>query len=200
MVDAAEELAARIEAEALRRYPHQMALSAGRGDVDPVVPGAGGSRASRRTCSETMRPQAISRGNKAGTETARRRPATTAWLDIAWQGTTPTGMRPPRRRPAEPRPEFPCREPLMRAPPKSRVTCPAGRPVRADEGLVAAAEAGPCRRSGPRGLFRSPEGLWPHDPHAAVVGSIIFLTSVILVAGKPLISACLRMTASSLAR
>jgi tripartite tricarboxylate transporter family receptor len=36
--------------------------------------------------------------------------------------------------------------------------------------------------------------------HAAVVGSIIFFTSVILVAGKPLISACLRMMASSLAR
>jgi hypothetical protein len=35
---------------------------------------------------------------------------------------------------------------------------------------------------------------------AAVVGSIIFLTSVIFVAGKPLISACFRMMASSLAR
>src|SRR5262245_24160111 len=35
---------------------------------------------------------------------------------------------------------------------------------------------------------------------ASVVGSIIFLTSVILVAGKPLTSACLRMMASSLAR
>lgn len=35
---------------------------------------------------------------------------------------------------------------------------------------------------------------------AAVVGSIIFLTSVIFVAGKPLISACLRMIASSFAR
>jgi hypothetical protein len=35
---------------------------------------------------------------------------------------------------------------------------------------------------------------------AAVVGSIIFFTSVIFVAGKPLISACLRMMASSLAR
>ena len=34
----------------------------------------------------------------------------------------------------------------------------------------------------------------------ASVGSIIFDTSVILVAGKPLISACLRITASSLAR
>jgi hypothetical protein len=41
----------------------------------------------------------------------------------------------------------------------------------------------------------------PPSPHeAAVVGSIIFFTSVILVAGKPLISACLRMIASSLAR
>jgi hypothetical protein len=35
---------------------------------------------------------------------------------------------------------------------------------------------------------------------AAVVGSIIFFTSVIFVAGKPLTSACLRMMASSLAR
>jgi hypothetical protein len=35
---------------------------------------------------------------------------------------------------------------------------------------------------------------------AAVVGSIIFLTSVIFVAGKRLISACFRMMASSLAR
>jgi hypothetical protein len=35
---------------------------------------------------------------------------------------------------------------------------------------------------------------------AAVVGSIIFFTSVILVAGNPLISACLRMIPSSLAR
>ena len=35
---------------------------------------------------------------------------------------------------------------------------------------------------------------------ALVVGSIIFLTGVSLVAGKPLISACLRMIASSLAR
>src|SRR5712671_4156226 len=35
---------------------------------------------------------------------------------------------------------------------------------------------------------------------AAVVGSIIFFTSVIFVAGKPLISACLRMIASSFAR
>jgi hypothetical protein len=33
-----------------------------------------------------------------------------------------------------------------------------------------------------------------------VVGSIIVFTAVILVAGKPLISACLRMIASSLAR
>jgi hypothetical protein len=41
----------------------------------------------------------------------------------------------------------------------------------------------------------------PPSPHeAAVVGSIIFFTSVILVAGKPLISACLRMIDSSLAR
>ena len=35
---------------------------------------------------------------------------------------------------------------------------------------------------------------------AAVVGSIIVLTSVIFVAGNPLISACLRMTPSSFAR
>ena len=35
---------------------------------------------------------------------------------------------------------------------------------------------------------------------AAVVGSIVFFTSVIFVAGKPLISACLRIMASSLAR
>ena len=35
---------------------------------------------------------------------------------------------------------------------------------------------------------------------ASVVGSIIFRTSVILVAGKPLISACRRMMSSSLAR
>jgi hypothetical protein len=34
----------------------------------------------------------------------------------------------------------------------------------------------------------------------SVVGSIILRTSVILVAGKPLISACLRMMASSFAR
>ena len=34
----------------------------------------------------------------------------------------------------------------------------------------------------------------------SVVGSMIFRTSVILVAGKPLISACRRMTSSSLAR
>jgi len=33
-----------------------------------------------------------------------------------------------------------------------------------------------------------------------VVGSIIVFTAVILLAGKPLISACLRMIASSLAR
>jgi hypothetical protein len=41
--------------------------------------------------------------------------------------------------------------------------------------------------------------IW-EDHDAAVVGSIILLTSVIFVAGKPLISACLRMIASSLAR
>ena len=35
---------------------------------------------------------------------------------------------------------------------------------------------------------------------AAVVGSIIFFTSVIFVAGKPLISACLLIMASSFAR
>jgi len=34
----------------------------------------------------------------------------------------------------------------------------------------------------------------------SVVGSIILRTSVIFVAGKPLISACLWMSASSLAR
>jgi hypothetical protein len=34
----------------------------------------------------------------------------------------------------------------------------------------------------------------------SVVGSIILRTSVILVAGKPLISACLRIMSSSLAR
>src|SRR5262249_60479394 len=34
----------------------------------------------------------------------------------------------------------------------------------------------------------------------SVVGSIVLRTSVILVAGKPLISACLRMMSSSLAR
>jgi hypothetical protein len=40
-----------------------------------------------------------------------------------------------------------------------------------------------------------------HTAHeAAVVGSIIFLTSVIFVAGKPLISACLRIIVSSFAR
>jgi hypothetical protein len=36
--------------------------------------------------------------------------------------------------------------------------------------------------------------------HEAAVGSIIFFTSVIFVAANPLISACLRMMASSLAR
>ena len=67
------------------------------------------------------------------------------------------------------------------------------------------------------GIYRSLDpGAKPRDDHAgcvmaieiqtgtaqaaAVVGSIIFFTSVILVAGKPLISACLRMIASSLAR
>jgi hypothetical protein len=38
------------------------------------------------------------------------------------------------------------------------------------------------------------------DQSDAVVGSIIFRTSVILVAGKPLIAACSRMIHSSLAR
>ena len=42
-------------------------------------------------------------------------------------------------------------------------------------------------------------GAWPYAA-CSVVGSIIFRTSVILVAGKPLISACLRMIASSFAR
>ena len=41
---------------------------------------------------------------------------------------------------------------------------------------------------------------WTQLQEASVVGSIIFFTSVIFVAGKPLISACLRMMASSLAR
>ena len=42
---------------------------------------------------------------------------------------------------------------------------------------------------------------WTRRAYAvAVVGSIIFLTSVTFVAGKPLISACLRIMASSLAR
>src|SRR6516164_138758 len=40
----------------------------------------------------------------------------------------------------------------------------------------------------------------PKVQAAAVVGSIIFFIAVILVAGKPLISACLRMIASSFAR
>src|SRR5262249_15343646 len=44
-------------------------------------------------------------------------------------------------------------------------------------------------------------GAQAREVHAAsVVGSIIFLPSVILVAGKPLSSAGLRMMASSLAR
>jgi hypothetical protein len=41
---------------------------------------------------------------------------------------------------------------------------------------------------------------WTQLQEASVVGSIIFFTSVIFVAGKPLISACLRMMASSRAR
>ncbi len=50
-----------------------------------------------------------------------------------------------------------------------------------------------------------PDGAAPGDNPAryaacSVVGSIILRTSVILVAGKPLISACLRMMASSFAR
>src|SRR5262249_29979020 len=49
-----------------------------------------------------------------------------------------------------------------------------------------------------RGCGRCPSSLPTHP--AAVVGSIILRTSVIFVAGKPLISACLRMMASSLAR
>jgi hypothetical protein len=47
-------------------------------------------------------------------------------------------------------------------------------------------------------LFSVAKSSGAHDD--AVVGSIIFFTSVIFVAGKPLISACLWMMASSLAR
>jgi hypothetical protein len=53
-----------------------------------------------------------------------------------------------------------------------------------------------CKAGFGRLAARSPPGIQA----TAVVGSIIVFTAVILVAGKPLISACLRMIASSLAR
>jgi hypothetical protein len=48
--------------------------------------------------------------------------------------------------------------------------------------------------------FAEEEPLWPLQGLCSVVGSIILRISVILVAGKPLISACFRMMSSSLAR